>query len=465
MKSHLFLWTLIIGSTVIVGLALLVAHLDEVHKFPRELIELETFTAKEYKKSKDQPRAAIRVFTYRVDNTFSQPFELYLQIENIGDTVIRRDTVISIRDHYLPTLPARNISSPFIQRPTEILRLRHDLDIGEKTNLTRVIITPSKTARIQNLPGAFRLDMYLPPGIRRKDRKYVHLEHNAFKMGTEFFLGEIVNKKPPLDGLWSYNILLFGVVGSGKSTGINTMMTSLSDRFRIIAIAAGKSKHITLGLSKYPVEEHVRGINMITFIDTMGLNSTNYKEGEFSQILDGEVPEGYDIYHNGKFVMKQTEKVEQHSSSNTIPLHEFSKKPHVVLFFVTGSSLKDQMFIPNIEAKFTECTRRGMSPLLVITQVDYASKHVIEKHRQDWLDKLSIAGHQIFFLPAYLGISAEKDFAIDQPAFALLLQALNNAKDSVETQKRRVVLGFFETIAVTLRFKSIIRRLKSLIGT
>src|SRR5690606_4668135 len=103
------------------------------------------------------------------------------------------------------------------------------------------------------------------------------------------------------------------------------------------------------------------------------------------------------------------------------------KKPHVVLFFVTGSSLKDQMFIPNIEAKFTECTRRGMSPLLVITQVDYASKHVIEKHRQDWLDKLSIAGHQIFFLPAYLGISAEKDFAIDQPAFALLLQALNNA--------------------------------------
>lgn len=210
----------IIASIAVVLLGYYVIMMEETsNDFPTNLVALPFINLNDENKfSANTPLAVLRVYCDRRDFQFSKPFHIWFEIENVGQHPIDRDAILTISDYPLETTPRRNKTPPFISKDLIIYQFSKDLNPNKKTNLTKVIITPSPSSSIENYPGAFKFSLYVPKGRHNPQRKDVKLENSVVIMGTQYFLGEIHKHKPQIPGMSFYNILFFGVVGSGKST-------------------------------------------------------------------------------------------------------------------------------------------------------------------------------------------------------------------------------------------------------
>ena len=92
------------------------------------------------------------------------------------------------------------------------------------------------------------------------------------------------------------NILLFGMSGSGKSSYLNTLYSSLSTSPDPIAyaVAGGAEDHVTTKFVPYRTGriEDGRKKQRTNFrvLDTWGLDRNNYENGQFEAILEGRMP-------------------------------------------------------------------------------------------------------------------------------------------------------------------------------
>ena len=68
----------------------------------------------------------------------------------------------------------------------------------------------------------------------------------------EYFVGDLLKLKPADRLVRAFNILVFGVIGAGKSSWINSIVTALShDVENQLASVGGSSGHVTTQLVRY----------------------------------------------------------------------------------------------------------------------------------------------------------------------------------------------------------------------
>jgi len=125
----------------------------------------------------------------------------------------------------------------------------------------------------------------------------------------------------------NFNVLLFGLAGSGKSSFINSVWTLLSPENSVSTVAAygGGTSHSTKQLIAYTLPN-----TRITLWDTWGLAPDTYQQSELESILSGELPSGWEMQRAVSDITNQQFLQELWSSKH-------KRRIHSVIFFFPQS--------------------------------------------------------------------------------------------------------------------------------
>eukprot|EP00742_Colponemidia_sp_Colp-10_P006778 GILJ01007264.1.p1 GENE.GILJ01007264.1~~GILJ01007264.1.p1 ORF type:complete len:543 (-),score=65.73 GILJ01007264.1:598-2226(-) len=165
-------------------------------------------------------------------------------------------------------------------------------------------------------------------------------------------------------GITDINVLMFGGVGAGKSSFINSMCSLFEGEIIQPARAEALSTSVTRRLMSYQVEIG----RTINFWDSMGWDDSSYMKGELNYILDGNLKEGTNL--NDVIT-------DRHPGFRHNP--PWAKRIHTVLFFVPADMVSDQEYIKRL-VNFKEfATIRELVPLVVLTKVDMLDPMVEEE--------------------------------------------------------------------------------------
>jgi energy-coupling factor transporter ATP-binding protein EcfA2 len=121
-------------------------------------------------------------------------------------------------------------------------------------------------------------------------------------------------------------ILLFGWIGSGKSSFVNALFTLFHNRTSVFSGAAtsGGGTHTTSKISYYRLPE-----SRIALWDTWGLTRSNYQKGELRSLLHGELTPNWEM----DTPLSARDSVDRDTKN--------LQRPRAVLFFVTVAIIVD----------------------------------------------------------------------------------------------------------------------------
>ncbi|XP_053392239.1 uncharacterized protein LOC128554932 [Mercenaria mercenaria] len=159
-----------------------------------------------------------------------------------------------------------------------------------------------------------------------------------------------------------YNILLIGVIGSGKSSFINTLSTVFSRKVAQVAPARQSETSVTSKVKAYVLKSEKGEPLNIRIFDVRGFEDERGYDDELELLLDGKLPIGYEFQDNPEL--------------NTIPEKKETKpmlddKIHIVCF-VHGNQ--------NFETLTTQLNERFNSIKKTISRKDLPMVVVATKY-------------------------------------------------------------------------------------
>lgn len=233
-----------------------------------------------------------------------------------------------------------------------------------------------------------------------------------------------------LNGPSKYNIFIFGIAGSTKSSFINTVYTMLNRDHSIknVAKVGGGSDHTTKDYQRYEFDDMFFNI-----WDAWGLDNKNYKQFELRRILTGELPNKYKMGMNWNNVQRDENLMRRLETT----VHE--RKIHHVIFVVPFAFADDKDLLLTMKSFFNEIADVVGNPTVVITLVDQACDKIRENPnhttnpsliqvKKNVCDVLGIAPLRVHFGVNY-HVEEKKSFNIDKNAFKIIYQALQYSQD------------------------------------
>jgi hypothetical protein len=250
------------------------------------------------------------------------------------------------------------------------------------------------------------------------------------------------------------NILVYGIMGTGKSSMIHTLMTMLSLKDAItqhVAVVRGGSDHGTTTLRKHELE----GLNTSLW-DSWGLSDENYKNSELTAIVNGFLPSHWKMHR------AMDSKENQAAIMQNLNTSKF-RRAHCVLFFIPASFAEDNPEQMEVAKKqFDAVTNMGLNPIVVVSRGDELASDL----RDDPMMKLPSAQTQQLPQPAqhlnsvcqqvaqYFGIplsrvhvsvpykdEEERQFDLERRAYKLLEAAMHAAMKKQQHDAKRAQLG------------------------
>jgi len=240
-------------------------------------------------------------------------------------------------------------------------------------------------------------------------------------------------------GLKRFNILIFGLMGSGKSSLINTLMTLMSDRSHVVANAAvtGSGEgHTTKALRATRPVGDAGGWQMW---DTWGVAEQTYQHGDLKVILNGILANGFDLDSANDFVHCQEELVRglktAHNRAQHATLFIF---PYTFFHNVNGSAVDPRL--TDAKRFFDTFSQYGINPIILISQADVVEPQLrknamgtytaTEEMRKSAHKMLGIPPGHIHLLVNYTK-ETERDFNIDRNLFRIVEYALQRCAQFV----------------------------------
>jgi len=226
----------------------------------------------------------------------------------------------------------------------------------------------------------------------------------------------------PTDGARAWNVYLFGLPGSTKSSFINTVATLFSSSAEIApkAPVGGGGKHCTTQLLRYEIRHN------INLWDTWGLAEANFKPEFLELLLRGELPNEFGM----EDVAVSYEKPEW-------------RRCHSIVFFLPHGSLG----IGNEVHLLKACIQKfkAYNPICVISLVDQVQVEFRKNPEQSYpkLEAFRTSVHQATGIPLYdiFCLANYKDenkrsFELERIAFKVLNRAMINAKEQKKTTSK-----------------------------
>jgi hypothetical protein len=152
------------------------------------------------------------------------------------------------------------------------------------------------------------------------------------------------------------NILLFGLQGSGKSTFVNSILSTVSSDQELIvmAVAGGAHGHVTTEFGPYRLVDYcnVEEVRLTRFamMDTWGLTRDNFNNHEFGCMLDGVLPHGFVMDESPLKVKFNKEDGAKKNAS------------HSVIFFLPVGELQsdaETVIIKKMKTFMEQATKKG----------------------------------------------------------------------------------------------------------
>ncbi|XP_045216545.2 uncharacterized protein LOC123566471 [Mercenaria mercenaria] len=165
---------------------------------------------------------------------------------------------------------------------------------------------------------------------------------------------------PVLD-IKRYTILLVGVIGSGKSSFVNTLSTVFTGKVAHIAPARNCSESVTSRVKPYVLKSENGDSLNIRIVDIRGFEDERGYENELDLLLDGKLPAGYQFPDNPEHVPEITE------TATTL-----DDEMHLVCF-VNGNP-NFETFTGDLHKRFGDIiktiSRKGLPMAVVATKFD-----------------------------------------------------------------------------------------------
>jgi len=310
-----------------------------------------------------------------------------------------------------------NVGRMDIPKDVEVLFLEDTY--FEKSFFVLPKITRSeKFVLVVNLPGKGNRD---PMSIKEfieivvnHPKVDVSLSINYIKLFSDLFIKDFFHLAPPIKKYPFFNILCFGTAGSGKSSFINSLMTAFSDSKIEPAAVGGDTEHVTSALTRFRVSQ-IDGLKdvPINIFDVWGLDKNNYQNELLLTLLDGKLPNGYDM-------------------KDLVSLHlidsnweDISRQITSILFFMPYNVDDNPVALRALSNNFHLCrNKHRMIPLVVITRAELIGDKESQKYTLEQISKeFDIPEYAIYLHDNYTN-QAEKVMEIDQRALTILKHTL-----------------------------------------
>ena len=152
------------------------------------------------------------------------------------------------------------------------------------------------------------------------------------------------------------NILIFGPVGHGKSTLINSFLSIARKALEEYAISHSTSTHVTVETAFISSELH-----NFRFMDTFGLTRELYNQSILDSIVNGTMPLGLRV--------DDTRDLRELSKQHAATAHR--RMIHAVIFVASFRfSMDDDNYLFKTKGYVNGFRRYGLTPLLAMTHSD-----------------------------------------------------------------------------------------------
>jgi len=252
---------------------------------------------------------------------------------------------------------------------------------------------------------------------------------------SHYFTQDLVNALEELKGL---SVLIIGPRGSGKSTLINTAMTSLLHQNKKVEIAktcayVDQSDQCTKKLHHYNFTSFtnlpagLKKMAKLDFLDTIGIFDGNLKEWTLKRILTGKLPdvnilerdypeEAANIFNKSDAALDMLCQLYNHR----LP------KIDVVVLAVSQTIGDDQAALNDVKKSIDIVRDLGFDPVLVITHWDQVKDTSKETVSNKILNGLSLS-HD-FFPFGEFRTSNTRNFESDIQMLEILYKIISIAK-------------------------------------
>ncbi|EFC39784.1 predicted protein [Naegleria gruberi] len=248
-----------------------------------------------------------------------------------------------------------------------------------------------------------------------------HVEFWASDFGYK-----VLEYRPPKSSKVSkLYIFSFGIIGSGKSSFFNRIvtlvhgLTFIQNKHTSFAITAPGGDHVTKRLEKvcfskiFPEDETLCNLFFLLG-DSFGISEKTFTEPTlFLSWLRGLLGESFEMSES--IMTKQIEKCDEN-------------QVHCILFFLAQGDRGDKELIEKLKKMYQESLGYGYQPLVIVTKMDEVREQETKKQVIEQVSTLlNVNIDSIFATENYHGANmmndeAERNFEIDKETLVILLK-------------------------------------------
>lgn len=334
-----------------------------------------------------------------------EPIEFDVTIENVGKSAIPANSCLVF------------VGSKYFRRKTVFLE--SPIERGKSSTIAVTFQIVGEDVRAEDIPCEIECALCDPSG------HHIPVDMEGIPLRSEYFIKQLLEWKYPPSPPY-LNILTFGIVGSGKSSFINAIITCLTNQLQSRAAVGGSSDHTTNMLTVYRLYENVAGLSTVrlNLFDLWGLTAVNFRCKQLLDVLEGRVPEGYQ--------MKERQACKTDLAD--ISMSQQERRIHSLLLFVPISILDCTDLLSRIKESLTIALQDyAINPLLIVTRASSQTLEEQEAIRSRLSAELVYPMNRIYLVDNYVEEKG-KSFEIDRRTLAILQDAITSGFQFISTK-------------------------------
>jgi len=299
--------------------------------------------------------------------------EILLEIKNIS---------LSMND--IPAGARIQVTGGIFYEPVLIL-LTDPIPLN-RSKAMNFFLVPTGNAELHTLPDAISVKLFVKS-------VQIFSRDTGFEIEMVRYVKDLAEwkPKPPID---SVNIVVFGIMGAGKSTLINTLHFLWDRALQEVAVAWGSDSHVTLDNQLH------KATHGFGFLDTRGLTMQNYLAHEFDDLIQPLLP----------------------------------RKIHTIIFVATFGDSFSSETMARLSGFISKAAQKSYSSILVVTRLDDAdaderNESQFMKIKKRFSQKTGMSTTNIFCIDN--SNPQEKSLSKDKILYGILMCALENANNYI----------------------------------
>lgn len=256
-----------------------------------------------------------------------------------------------------------------------------------------------------------------------------------------------------------YNIFVFGLAGSGKSSLVNAWITMLHNGQNVQnpLERGGSEHHVTKTLHYYhademvssaegrrPVRDHQQEKFRFAICDAWGLTNDNYDQFTLDSMVEGHLPSNWNM---GDTYAQHFDLLNSADAVNT----RYKRRMHAVVFVIPCQTVQNNNFLNQCRRYFAQLQGLCGNAIIVLARADSIDTNVRHNPNQDANVSAALKGikdkvathfniepSRIFYGVNYT-TENKRSFNIDKNNFRILERALDQASSFSVTKSTEFI--------------------------